>query len=92
MGHEDRSLQIDDLLQQSDQKEDEENKRLLYVALTRASDRLYICGYENARKPAPDNWYDLICESLTDYPPDKDGIIRIESPQKRAVEKKQSRQ
>ena len=88
MGHEDRSLQINDLLQQSDQKEDEENKRLLYVALTRASDRLYICGYENARKPAPDNWYDLICESLTDYPPDKDGIIRIESPQKRAVEEK----
>ncbi len=42
----------------------EERHRLLYVALTRASDRLYICGY-NGKKAAPeDNWYDLIKESL----------------------------
>ena len=85
MGRDDRSQTVADLLKQSDQKDAEENKRLLYVAVTRAADRLYICGYENAKKPDPDNWYDLICQSLSDYPPDENGIIRIESPQKRPV-------
>ena len=35
----------------------EEHNRLLYVALTRASDRLVVCGWQNAR-PSPDGaWY-----------------------------------
>ncbi|MBL4906243.1 MAG: PD-(D/E)XK nuclease family protein, partial [Sneathiella sp.] len=38
----------------------EEKKRLLYVALTRAEDRLYICGWEGKRKRAQGCWYDLI--------------------------------
>ena len=42
----------------------EERHRLLYVALTRASDRLYICGYNGKRSAPEDNWYDLIKESL----------------------------
>ena len=42
----------------------EEKHRLLYVALTRASDRLYICGYNGKRSAPEDNWYDLIKDSL----------------------------
>jgi ATP-dependent helicase/nuclease subunit A len=35
----------------------EEHRRLLYVALTRARDRLHICGFENTRGVKPDSWY-----------------------------------
>ena len=42
----------------------EERHRLLYVALTRACDRLYICGYNGKRSAPEDNWYDLIKESI----------------------------
>ncbi|MCF8467948.1 MAG: UvrD-helicase domain-containing protein, partial [Sneathiella sp.] len=38
----------------------EEKKRLLYVALTRAEDRLYICGWEGKTKRPADCWYELI--------------------------------
>jgi ATP-dependent helicase/nuclease subunit A len=35
----------------------EEHRRLLYVALTRARDRLYICGFETTKGIKPDSWY-----------------------------------
>ncbi len=34
-----------------------EHRRLLYVALTRAKERLYICGFENRKGVHPDSWY-----------------------------------
>ncbi len=34
-----------------------EHRRLLYVALTRARDRLYVCGFAGARGPHADSWY-----------------------------------
>ncbi|MEZ5923384.1 MAG: double-strand break repair helicase AddA [Hyphomicrobiaceae bacterium] len=39
--------------------------RLLYVALTRARDRLYVAGYEGSRKRPAGCWYDLIDEALS---------------------------
>lgn len=36
-----------------------EHRRLLYVALTRAKDRLYICGFENKRGVSEGSWYQL---------------------------------
>ncbi|MDF2368676.1 double-strand break repair helicase AddA [Sneathiella sp.] len=42
------------------EKQLEEKKRLLYVALTRAEDRLYICGWEGKRSRPADCWYELI--------------------------------
>jgi ATP-dependent helicase/nuclease subunit A len=36
-----------------------EHRRLLYVALTRARDRLYVCGFENRRGVQPGSWYAL---------------------------------
>jgi len=41
-------------------KREQEYRRLLYVALTRAEDRLYIGGWESTRKRSTDCWYDLI--------------------------------
>lgn len=42
----------------------EEQRRLLYVAMTRARDRLYLAGYETSRKRPEGCWYDLIEASL----------------------------
>ena len=47
-------------------RRDQEYRRLLYVALTRAEDRLYICGhYATERgKPADGCWYHLVRDGL----------------------------
>lgn len=73
------------LTEAADDAEDDESRRLLYVALTRARDRLYICGYKNNKTVNSCCWYDLIRESLENYPADDDGIIRIKSLQKKKV-------
>jgi ATP-dependent helicase/nuclease subunit A len=36
-----------------------EHRRLLYVALTRARDRLYVCGFESRKGVRPGSWYQL---------------------------------
>ncbi|MEE9588281.1 MAG: double-strand break repair helicase AddA, partial [Hyphomicrobiaceae bacterium] len=46
-------------------REREEYHRLLYVAMTRARDRLYIAGFEGRRGRGRDCWYDLASEALT---------------------------
>lgn len=48
--------------------EAEESHRLLYVALTRAEDRLLVCGWYKRRQPRPGNWYDLICQGFARLP------------------------
>ncbi len=39
---------------------EEEQRRLLYVAMTRARDRLYVSGYETGRKRPDGCWYELV--------------------------------
>jgi ATP-dependent helicase/nuclease subunit A len=58
-----------------------EHRRLLYVALTRAEERLYICGYHGEKGPAEGCWHNMIvealaesCEELPD-PDEADGYI-----------------
>ncbi len=48
------------------QKQMEEYRRLLYVALTRAAGRLYIAGWESVRKEPNSNesWYNLVFAAL----------------------------
>lgn len=43
----------------------QEYYRLLYVALTRASHKLVICGWSNSEKISDDSWYSLLKESVT---------------------------
>ncbi|WP_029010691.1 double-strand break repair helicase AddA [Azospirillum halopraeferens] len=45
-------------------RRDQEYRRLLYVALTRAEDRLYVCGWQGKRDPAEGSWYRLVEEAL----------------------------
>ncbi len=44
--------------------EADEYQRLLYVAMTRARDRLYVAGFEGQRGRGAGCWHDLICEGL----------------------------
>ncbi len=85
-----KTQQIDDLYEDLDNLQFQEYNRLLYVALTRAKDRLYITGWDNRKTKNPNkaNWYDLILDSLpTEIKADADGIIRITSPQLKEVKK-----
>jgi ATP-dependent helicase/nuclease subunit A len=45
-------------------REAEERHRLLYVAMTRARDRLYVAGFEGKRNRTAGCWYDLIVEAV----------------------------
>ena len=45
-------------------KRDREHRRLLYVAMTRAEDRLYVCGWGTRRQLPEDCWYNLIVGGL----------------------------
>jgi ATP-dependent helicase/nuclease subunit A len=43
---------------------EDEYRRLLYVGMTRAADRLVVCGYHGLRVPAYAHWHRMISESL----------------------------
>ena len=77
----------------------EEKNRLLYVALTRAEDRLLICGWKGTRQPPADCWYNQIasgfealCVPKTDFAGGKDGypaeIWRRETAQEAAPKRR----
>lgn len=63
--------------------QEQEYNRLLYVAITRAKDRLYIAGYETGQKSAPGNWYELIAASVPGYTPES--ITTLVCEQKKEV-------
>lgn len=48
--------------------DDAEYRRLLYVALTRAEDRLYISGWETKNGQKEDSWYSLIETAFAKLP------------------------
>jgi ATP-dependent helicase/nuclease subunit A len=47
---------------------DREYRRLFYVALTRAADRLYICGFEGKNGRKDHCWYDMAWRALEALP------------------------
>jgi ATP-dependent helicase/nuclease subunit A len=70
----------------------EEHNRLLYVALTRAEDRLVVCGWQT-RKAAPDEcWYNLVTRGFEKLATETEPfaawegeVRRLTSPQRAAV-------
>ena len=50
------------------EKAEEEYRRLLYVGMTRAEDRLIVCGYHGVRGPVPSTWHNLVREAFTGQP------------------------
>ena len=71
----------------------QEYRRLLYVAMTRARDRLYIGGWEGARKISEDCWYSLIETAFKDIAeevslPDGGTVLRLSNQQTEAPDGK----
>ncbi|MGD8325609.1 MAG: double-strand break repair helicase AddA [Sphingomonadales bacterium] len=65
-----------------------ETKRLLYVALTRAEDRLIVTGWENTRGRSEGCWYDMVSDGfdrLDAY--EQDDIRIIETSQRTKAQK-----
>ena len=57
--------------------QEEEYRRLLYVAMTRAEDRLYVCGWQGRDKPPDDCWYALVRSGLENLK----GVQPFETPE-----------
>jgi ATP-dependent helicase/nuclease subunit A len=57
--NEDSPRKVLDAKAEADEAAKRERRRLLYVALTRAKDRLIVCGFENSKGVEPGSWYDL---------------------------------
>lgn len=56
----------------------QEYRRLLYVALTRAEDRLYICGASAKEKISEQSWYELVKSGLSGIAePLANGLLRL---------------
>ncbi|MHA6641284.1 double-strand break repair helicase AddA [Mesorhizobium sp. A623] len=47
---------------------DDEYRRLLYVGMTRAEDRLVICGYHGKRAPNAGTWHSIVSRALIGAP------------------------
>lgn len=47
----------------------QEYYRILYVALTRSSERLLICGWTNRRSIQLESWYSILCEAAEQLGP-----------------------
>src|SRR5262249_56075911 len=79
------------------QSEREEYHRLLYVAMTRARDRLYICGWQGQRdNPEKQCWYELIKDGLAGLlveiaNPDGTSVRRMESAQAAPVSPRETK-
>ncbi len=70
----------------AEQARDREYRRLFYVALTRAADRLYICGFEGKSGRKDHCWYDMAWRALAalpeiEKPADLTGGMRLHSAQ-----------
>ena len=71
-----QSQVLEDWKDRDKQTELEEQRRLLYVAMTRARDELYVCGYKIHKESPENSWYTLMEEAVQSQ-----GILRaVESP------------
>ena len=59
-----QSQVLEDWKDRDKQTELEEQRRLLYVAMTRARDELYVCGYKIHKESPENSWYSLVDEAV----------------------------
>ncbi|HCQ71065.1 MAG: double-strand break repair helicase AddA [Alphaproteobacteria bacterium] len=65
---------------------EQEEKRLLYVAMTRAEDRLYVGGYltKKTNKISDKSWYAYVAQAFEHHPwcvQDENGLMRVSTDQ-----------
>ena len=80
----------------ADAVRDDEYRRLLYVAMTRAEDRLYVCGWHAKQEPQAGCWYNLVRDALAPIARQVDDphfagaengtVLRLEAAQSASVE------
>lgn len=69
---------------------DEEYRRLLYVAMTRAEDRLYVAGYKAKRELSEMCWYHIVQRGLAAHEEcemGQDGVLRLYNPQSKEADR-----
>ena len=84
------------------QRGNQEYRRLLYVAMTRAEDRLYICGWHTKIKAPEQCWYNLVQAGLAECAVEiednflaaagetaRSTVLQLTSPQSAKLEEKQ---
>jgi ATP-dependent helicase/nuclease subunit A len=83
-----RCTALDQLRAAGRQRQMEEHNRLLYVALTRAEDRLLVCGWQNRHPAREDCWHSLVRRGFEAVATERapfgpwDGeVLRLHSPQ-----------
>ncbi len=86
---------VQQAISDNEKRDREERNRLLYVAMTRARDRLYIAGFEGRKGRSAGCWYDCIVESLETKMapfayPDGVEVKRLEGSQSEPAEKEKS--
>jgi ATP-dependent helicase/nuclease subunit A len=66
-----------------EQTSDDEYRRLLYVALTRAEDRLIVAGWQKRRAVPAGSWYRLVEAAMQgdEFEHGEDGVVRLSMPQ-----------
>jgi ATP-dependent helicase/nuclease subunit A len=79
---------LDRLRAASRQRQMEEHNRLLYVALTRAEDRLLVCGWRGANAPKDECWHSLVRRGFEAagaaaeaFGPWEGDVLRLSAPQ-----------
>ncbi len=71
-----RCAAVHALRQAAARRRTEEHNRLLYVALTRAEDRLIVCGHEPRKAPPDGCWYRLVERGFAALDPAPERIAR----------------
>jgi len=73
-------------------RQEQEYRRLLYVAMTRAEDRLVVCGWNGRKAATAGNWYELIAAALAPIaePRHLDGAAPPEGPPALVLETEQT--
>ena len=75
-----RCAAVDRLKATAKQARIEEYNRLLYVALTRAEDRLLVCGWETRRTVPEESWYNAVRRGMLGLAPVEQSLADIAEP------------
>jgi ATP-dependent helicase/nuclease subunit A len=82
-----RCAAVDRVRAEAARRRMEEYNRLLYVALTRAEDRLVVCGWQSGRALSDACWYNAVKRGFESLPAERvpfgdwGAVLRMESPQ-----------